>query len=178
MEDGLTQAVGQMDALLAEEAAVRARTLLRPLSDFTILETGMSHATTAEIINRFNHAFVDHDAAALDDLIGEDCVMEAIQPAPDGARYQGREACLGFWRALAEDLTTQFEAEEIVVAGDRATIRWRYRFGEGPADSVRGVNLMRVRDGLIVEALGYSKTGGEIPLAADEAARTAGLPVD
>jgi hypothetical protein len=32
---------------------------------------------------------------------------------------------------------------------------------------VRGVNLMRVRDGLIVEALGYSKTTGEVPLAAD-----------
>jgi hypothetical protein len=26
---------------------------------------------------------------------------------------------------------------------------------------------MRVRDGLIVEALGYSKTPGEIPLAAE-----------
>jgi hypothetical protein len=29
------------------------------------------------------------------------------------------------------------------------------------------VNLMRVRDGQIIEALGYSKTGGEIPLAAE-----------
>ncbi|WP_223165374.1 hypothetical protein [Lentzea indica] len=28
----------------------------------------------------------------------------------------------------------------------------------GPPDHVRGVNLMRVRDGLIVEALGYSKS--------------------
>nr|WP_246148985.1 nuclear transport factor 2 family protein [Nonomuraea turkmeniaca] len=74
-----------------------------------------------------------------------------------------------FWQALAEDRSTQFEPEEVVVAGDRATIRWRYRFGDGPADSVRGVNLMRVRDGLIVEALGYSKTAGEVPLAAEQA---------
>ncbi|MGI5282567.1 nuclear transport factor 2 family protein [Nonomuraea polychroma] len=122
--------------------------------------------TTADVIDRFNRAFVEHDPAALASLIGDDCVMEAIQPAPDGARYQGREACLTFWRALAEDRTTQFEPEEVMVAGDRATIRWRYRYGEGPADSVRGVNLMRVRDGLIVEALGYSKTAGEVPLAA------------
>ena len=127
--------------------------------------------TTAEVIDRFNHAFVSHDPAALVGLVGNDCVMEAIQPAPDGARYEGREACLAFWRALADDRTTQFEPEEIAVAGERATIRWRYRFGDGPADSVRGVNLMRVRDGLIVEALGYSKAAGEVPLAADTPAQ-------
>ncbi|MFF3668181.1 nuclear transport factor 2 family protein [Microtetraspora malaysiensis] len=127
----------------------------------------MSERTTADVIDRFNQAFVRHDPSVLADLIGDDCVMEAIQPAPDGARYVGRESCLAFWQALAEDRTTQFEPEEVVVAGDRATIRWRYRFGDGPADSVRGVNLMRLRDGLIVEALGYSKTAGEIPLAAE-----------
>src|SRR5712691_11953770 len=123
--------------------------------------------TTADVIDQFNHAFVSHDPAALAGLIGDDCVMEAIQPAPDGARDEGRAACLVFWRALAEDLTTQFEPEEVTVAGERATIRWRYRFGDAPADSVRGVNLMRLRDGLIVEALGYSKTAGEVPLATD-----------
>ncbi len=127
----------------------------------------MPQRTTAEIIDLFNHAFVDHDPTALGDLIAEDCVMEAIQPAPDGARTEGREACLTFWKALAEDRSTQFETEDIAVSGDQATIRWRYRFGDGPADSVRGVNLMRIRNGQIVEALGYSKTGGEIPLAAE-----------
>lgn len=115
---------------------------------------------TTEIIRQFNKAFVEHDPALLTTLIGEDCVMEAIQPAPDGARYEGREACLAFWTALADDNTTQFEPEEITVAGDRATIRWRYKFGGGDSDYVRGVNLMRIRDGLIVEALGYSKTPG------------------
>jgi ketosteroid isomerase-like protein len=127
----------------------------------------MAQRTTAEIIDRFNQAFVDHDPTALDDLVADDCVMEAVQPAPDGARYEGREACLTFWQALTGDRSTQFEAEDIVVSGEHATIRWRYHFGDAPADSVRGVNLMRVRDGQIVEALGYSKTGGEIPLAAD-----------
>jgi ketosteroid isomerase-like protein len=128
---------------------------------------------TSEVIQRFNDAFVRHDPGQLDELVGEECVMEAIQPAPDGARYEGRAACLAFWRALAEDHTTQFEAEEITVAGDRATIRWRYRYGAGAADYVRGVNLMHVRDGKIVEALGYSKTPGEaaVPLAADPSSR-------
>lgn len=126
----------------------------------------MTQRSTAETIDLFNHAFVNHDPAVLDDLVAEDCVMEAIQPAPEGARYEGREANLTFWRALAEDRSTQFEVEDVVVAGDQATIRWRYHFGDAPADSVRGVNLVRVRDGQVVEALAYSKTAGEVPLAA------------
>ncbi len=115
---------------------------------------------TAEVIRRYNAAFVQHDGAALENLIGEECVMVAVEPAPEGARYVGRAACLDFWRALADDRTGQFEVEEVLVAGDRATIRWRYRFGTGPRDYVHGVNVMRVRNGLIVEALGYSKTPG------------------
>ncbi|MFF0574704.1 nuclear transport factor 2 family protein [Streptosporangium saharense] len=120
----------------------------------------MPSRTTAEVIDLFNRAFVTHAPEILDDLVADDCVMEAVQPAPDGERVEGGEACLAFWRALADDRATQFSPEEVTVAGDRATIRWRYRYGDGPADSVRGVNLMRIRDGLIVEALGYSKTDG------------------
>ncbi|MFG1949367.1 nuclear transport factor 2 family protein [Nonomuraea sp. NPDC048826] len=122
--------------------------------------------TTADTVDLFNRVFTDHDATALPDLIADDCVMDAIQPAPDGARVEGRDACLAFWQALAADRTTRFEPEEVTVAGDRATIRWRYHFGDGHADSVRGVTLVRVSDGRIVEALGYSKTGG-VPLAAE-----------
>lgn len=115
---------------------------------------------TAEVIRRYNAAFVQHDGAALENLIGEECVMVAVEPAPEGARYVGRAACLDFWRALADDRTGQFEVEEVLIADDRATIRWQYRFGAGSRDYVHGVNVMRVRDGLIVEALGYSKTPG------------------
>jgi len=117
---------------------------------------------TAEVIDRFNQAFQQHDGSGLPGLIGEDCVMESIQPAPDGTRYEGYETCLRFWQELAEDGSSSFEVEEVVVSGDRATIRWRYRFGEGEQNSVRGVNLMHVRDGKIVEALGYVKTPEQV----------------
>jgi ketosteroid isomerase-like protein len=113
---------------------------------------------TAEVLDRFNQAFQRHDASGLDQLVADDCVMESIQPAPDGTRYEGREACVGFWAELATDPTSSFEVEDVVVVGDRGTIRWRYRYGEGEVESVRGVNLMTVRDGKIVEALGYVKT--------------------
>ncbi|MES9524463.1 nuclear transport factor 2 family protein [Streptomyces capoamus] len=118
----------------------------------------MSFRTTAEVVHRFNRAFIDHDSSSLADLIADDCVMEAKGPAPDGTRYEGRAECLEFCRALAEDRRGRFDPEAVVITGERATVRWRYRFGDGPADSVRGVNLVLVRDGLIVESLGYGKT--------------------
>lgn len=114
---------------------------------------------TSEIMRRFNEAFLRHEPALLRDLVAEDCVMESIQPAPNGTRYEGYDVCLAFWQALAADPVAYFEVEDTVVMGDRATIRWRFNFGDG--GSVRGVNLMRVRDGRIVEALGYSKSPGQ-----------------
>lgn len=114
---------------------------------------------TTAVLHQFNEAFVQHDGSLLNDLVAEDCVMESVEPAPDGTRHVGRSACLTFWLNLANDRSGAFTAEEIVALGDRGTIRWRYRFGPGLSKSVRGVNLMRLRDGLIVEAFGYVKSG-------------------
>jgi ketosteroid isomerase-like protein len=111
---------------------------------------------TAEIIRRFNQAFQEHNPALLADLVASDCVMESIQPAPNGTRYEGRDVNLAFWQAMAADRANHFEVEDTVVMGDRANIRWRFHFGDG--GSVRGVTLMHVRNGRIVEALAYAKT--------------------
>jgi ketosteroid isomerase-like protein len=113
---------------------------------------------TAAVLHQFHEAFAQHDSSLLNDLVAEDCVMESVEPAPEGTRYVGRNACLTFWVNLANDRGGAFTAEEIAAFGDRGTIRWRYR-GPGMSGSIRGVTLMRVRDGLIVEALGYSKSG-------------------
>ena len=110
---------------------------------------------TAEIMRRFNDVFQRHDPSELQDLVAEDCVIENTVPAPDGDRHVGRQACIRLWSGIATAPGTSFDLEETFAAGDRATIRWRYKWGEG--NSVRGVNLMRVRDGKIVEAMGYVK---------------------
>ena len=112
---------------------------------------------TAEIMRRFNDVFLRHDPAELRNLIAENCVIEKITPGPEGDRWIGREACIANWEAIATEPGSQFDLEETFAAGDRATIRWRYRSKEGR--SLRGVNLMRVSDGLIVEAMGYIKGG-------------------
>jgi ketosteroid isomerase-like protein len=112
---------------------------------------------TAEVMRRFNDVFQRHEVAALAGLVAEDCVIENTQPAPDGSRHVGREACIALWQGIATKPGTSFDLEDVVVMGDRAIIRWRFRWGPGDQDSVRGVNLMRTRAGLIVEALGYVK---------------------
>jgi SnoaL-like domain len=112
---------------------------------------------TAEIMARFNDAFLTHDPSLLEGLIAADCVIENTTPAPDGASHVGGEACLRLWQGIATQPGTRFDLEEVVAMGERGIIRWRFHFGEG--QSVRGVNLMRVRSGKIVEAMGYVKGG-------------------
>ena len=124
----------------------------------TVRHTSQADTHTSELMWRFNQAFQRHDPDALKELVAEDCVIENTGPAPNGSRHVGRQACLTVWQGLAGESGTHFEPEEVFVAGDRAIIRWRYFFGAGESNSVRGVNLMRVRDGQIIEAMGYVKS--------------------
>jgi SnoaL-like domain len=110
---------------------------------------------TAEIIRRFNDVFLRHDPSELRELVGDNCVIETIAPAPDGDRCVGSDACIALWEGIATEPGTHFDLEEVFATGDRATIRWRYWRGDG--QSIRGVNLMRVSGGRIVGAMGYVK---------------------
>lgn len=113
--------------------------------------------STLAVVRRFHDAFEHHRPDDLDALIAEDCILENTAPAPDGARYEGRDACLAFWQGVASSANLVFTAEEIVAAGECGIIRWHLRWSEGETGRIRGVNIMRVRDGRIVEGLGYVK---------------------
>jgi len=111
----------------------------------------------AEVIRRFNEVFQRHDPTALAELVAAECVIENTQPAPNGSRHVGRDACVKLWSGIAANQGTWFDIEDVIVAGERATILWRLHWGDGDECSVRGVNLMRVAGGKIVEARGYVK---------------------
>jgi ketosteroid isomerase-like protein len=136
---------------------------------FTFAEAGPSQIT-AEVVGRFIAAFQQKDPGAIRDLVAPDCVMETMQPAPNGQRVEGYEANVAFWQAMVVDTVGTFEVEDVVICGDRATNRWRYRFGDDEESSVRGVTLIRVRDGKIAEALAYAKTAPRTTLGQGEAA--------
>lgn len=112
---------------------------------------------TKDVIRRFHGAFDRHDPEGVEDLVADECILKNTNPAPNGSRHVGKAACLAIWRGLARSTGTEFEREEIFVVGDRAVIRWRYRWGKADGHSIRGINLMRVYGGHIVEAMGYVK---------------------
>lgn len=112
---------------------------------------------TGEIISRFNDAFKLHDVSILNNLIADNCIMETAMPAPDGIRTVGKKDCLDFWQQLIDEKGTQFSPEEVIVAGEKAIILWRYNWAEGVENSVRGVSVITVKNGLITEALAYVK---------------------
>jgi ketosteroid isomerase-like protein len=136
---------------------------------FTFADAGSSEST-ADVVRRFLAAFQQKDRGAIRNLVARDCVMEAMQPAPAGLRVEGYEDNVAFWEAMVADETGIFEVEDVVICGDRAIQRWRYRFGEGEESWVRGVTLIVVRDGRIAEALAYAKTAPLSTLGQDRGA--------
>lgn len=111
--------------------------------------------TTEQTVNAFNEAFGRHDVDGVMALMTEDCVFENTLPPPDGERHVGQEDVRKFWDAFFQETPqARFEAEEMIVAGDRAVVRWRFDWGSG---HVRGVDVLRVRDGKVAEKLSYVK---------------------
>jgi ketosteroid isomerase-like protein len=115
--------------------------------------------TTRTVIDRFNEAFNRHDADSLTLLLTDDTVFEDTSPAPDGQRIEGKAAVVAFWRGwFARNADALFEAEDVIVSGDRAVVRWVYRkLRSGQPWHLRGVDVFTVRDGKVAAKLAYVK---------------------
>jgi ketosteroid isomerase-like protein len=109
-----------------------------------------------DLMDRFTAAINAHDLEMVLALVTDDIVFESTAPPPDGARYQGRAAVAQVWGdLLASSPRARFAVEEQFSDGsERAVVRWRYDWGEG---HVRGVDIVRVRDGRLAESLAYVK---------------------
>jgi ketosteroid isomerase-like protein len=116
-------------------------------------------AGTLDVVQRFNDAINRHDAAAVAALLTDDTIFENTAPAPDGTRLQGKAAVAAYWeRWFVANPDARFEAEDIVVAGDRCTVQWIYRkTRDGKPWHLRGLDLLTVRDGKIAGKLAYVK---------------------
>ena len=107
------------------------------------------------VVLQFNDAFNQHDVPAMMALMSEDCLFENTSPAPDGTAYKGQADVGQFWESFfQESLQAHIEIEEIFGFGERCVMRWQYSWGNG---HVRGVDIFKVRDGLITEKLSYVK---------------------
>jgi hypothetical protein len=113
--------------------------------------------STADVLQRFNQVFLDHDPAALAGLIAPDCVVERSQPTAEGTHIVGGPACLAAWQAIAANRDGRFKLEDVQSMGELGLIFWTYFSGPNFGTVSRGLNVMRVRGGQVVEARGYVK---------------------
>ena len=105
-------------------------------------------------VARFQQAFDAKDVEAVMAAMTPDCVFEDTSP-PDGQRHVGPDAVRAAWTALfTGSPEAAFSTEEVIDAGDRVVVRWRYAWDGG---HVRGVDVFTVRDGLVAEKLAYVK---------------------
>ncbi|MGA7194609.1 MAG: nuclear transport factor 2 family protein [Anaerolineales bacterium] len=118
------------------------------------LESGM------RVVLEFNEAFNRRDFAEMMQLLSDDCVFDETFPAPDGTVITGKEA-IGelLQNFMRESPKAHIEVEEIFGMGFRCVMRWRYDWIDagGKQGHVRGVDIFKLKDGLICEKLSYVK---------------------
>ena len=113
------------------------------------------------IVLEFNEAFNHHDVTGMMKLMGDDCVFENTDPAPDGTVYSGKEAVTQFWQDFfRESPQAHIEIEEAFGLGlNRCVMRWKYSWVDSTNKEghVRGVDIFEVKEGLISQKLSYVK---------------------
>jgi uncharacterized protein (TIGR03086 family) len=116
---------------------------------------GRNHAVLA----RFGAAFAGRELDAVMELVTDDIVFESTSPAPDGDRVEGKDAVRAAWAEVFATPGMELTEEESFVGGDRAVVRWRYAWGGSGSEAghVRGVDVIRFRDGLLCEKFSYVK---------------------
>jgi divalent metal cation (Fe/Co/Zn/Cd) transporter/ketosteroid isomerase-like protein len=116
-------------------------------------------ADTGEAVDRFNDAFNRHDVDAVMAAMTDDCVFENTSP-PNGQRYEGQAQVRVAWEEFfAASPDAHFEGEDVIVAGDRCVVQWVYTWtnDDGTRSTLRGVDVIRVRDGKVAEKFAYVK---------------------
>ncbi|MEX1007116.1 MAG: nuclear transport factor 2 family protein [Acidimicrobiia bacterium] len=121
----------------------------------------MAHDTTATVaaVETFNEAFNRHDVDAVMAAMTDDCVFESTSP-PMGERRVGQSAVRAAWEDFfGSTPTAHFDAEDVIATADRCVVQWRFTWknDDGTESAVRGVDVIRVRDGKVAEKFAYVK---------------------
>lgn len=112
------------------------------------------------VVLEFHEAFNRHDVSGMMRLMTEDCIFDNTSPAPDGTLYSGKDAVTRFWQDFFLGSPQAFiEIEDIFGFGHHCVMRWRYDWvdASGTKGHVRGVDIFKVKDGLICEKRSYVK---------------------
>ena len=110
-------------------------------------------------VDRFNEAFNRHDVDAVMAAMTDDCVFENTSP-PIGQRYEGQTQVRAAWEEFfAASPTAHFDGEDVIV--DRRPVRRAVALHVDERrrhhGALRGVDVIRVRDGKVAEKFAYVK---------------------
>jgi ketosteroid isomerase-like protein len=120
-----------------------------------------------ERLSRWNDAWNEHDLDRVMELLHDDVVFENWT----GGRVAGKEALRKAWASwFANHGGFRFTTEDLFVDEKAGKVLFRWALDwpsgekgcEGQPERRRGVDVMRFRDGRIVEKYTYSKTTLEI----------------
>jgi ketosteroid isomerase-like protein len=113
---------------------------------------------TLAVAQRLLDAFGRADVDAIMAEMSDDVLFESTEP-PDGSRHRGQAEVRRVWERLFATPGARFATEAVLPHGERVVALWRYSWGtdEATAGHVRGVDVITVRDGRVVEKLSYVK---------------------
>ncbi len=125
-------------------------------------ETGaarLTRAQLAELVDRFMDAWARHDLEAAMAMMAEDALYEEFNQTVWRGKAAVREGFAPQFRGDYGDI--QFHEEDRFIDAERgqALVRWLCSFEwKGTHRAWRGLDILRFRDGLIVEKRTYAKT--------------------
>ncbi|TAK11815.1 MAG: nuclear transport factor 2 family protein [Anaerolineae bacterium] len=108
----------------------------------------------------YKDALDRRDVDGLLALLTDDCRFESHTPAPDGATFSGKQAIGDYWREFFAACTDfRAEGEDVFAIGFHCVMRWTRTWTEvdGRERRLRGVDVFKIREGLIEEVLEYGK---------------------
>jgi ketosteroid isomerase-like protein len=108
----------------------------------------------------FNQACNQHDLDSMMKLLSNECIFESANPAPSGGFYAGKDAIRQYWKAFFQkNPQVKFKIEDAYGFGDQCIKRWRLVTGDADRIEtyVRGTDIIKVNDSLILEILSYTK---------------------
>jgi predicted SnoaL-like aldol condensation-catalyzing enzyme len=116
--------------------------------------------SAVRVVIAFNEDFNRHDVAGMMQHLSDDCVYDNSAPPPDGELISGKAALTRFWQGFFDQSpNARLNIEEVFGFGYRCVMRWRLERVDAAGDQnhVRGMDIIRVQDGLIHECLSYVK---------------------
>ena len=112
------------------------------------------------VVLAFNEALNRHDLSGMMAWVSSDCNFESADPFPGGSVFTGKDAIQNYWQDFIDERPgAQFKIENAFGFGDQCIKHWRLTVetGEFDVEHLRGVDIVKVKNGLICEIYSYVK---------------------